>query len=30
MVVGYNFVRYDAIARLNKTEIKKEFKAIVF
>ena len=29
-VVGYNFVKYDAIARLNKTEIKKELKAIVF
>jgi hypothetical protein len=29
-VVGYNFVKYDAITRLNKTEIKKELKAIVF
>ncbi|WP_445717665.1 hypothetical protein [Flavobacterium sp.] len=29
-VVGYNFVKYDAIARLNKTEIKKELKIIVF
>ena len=29
-VVGYNFVKYDAIARLNKTEIKKGLKAIVF
>ena len=29
-VVGYNFVKYDAIARLNKTEIKKELKVIVF
>ncbi len=29
-VVGYNFVKYDAIARLNKTEIKKELKGIVF
>lgn len=29
-VVGYNFVKYDAIARLNKTEIKNELKAIVF
>ena len=29
-VVGYNFVKYEAIARLNKTEIKKELKAIVF
>ena len=29
-VVGYNFVKYDAIARLNRTEIKKELKAIVF
>ena len=29
-VVGYNFVKYDAIARLNKTDIKKELKAIVF
>ncbi|MCK6606742.1 MAG: hypothetical protein L6Q46_00380 [Flavobacterium sp.] len=29
-VVGYNFFKYDAIARLNKTEIKKELKAIVF
>lgn len=29
-VVGYNFVKYDAITRLNKTEIKIELKAIVF
>ena len=29
-VVGYNFVKYDAIARLNKTDIKKELKVIVF
>ena len=29
-VVGYNFVKYDAITRLNKTEIKNELKAIVF
>jgi len=29
-VVGYNFVKYDAIARLNKTELKKELKGIVF
>ena len=29
-VVGYNFVKYDAIARLIRTEIKKELKAIVF
>jgi hypothetical protein len=29
-VVGYNFVKYDAITRLNKTEIKKELKTIVF
>ena len=29
-VIGYNFVKYDAIARLNKTEIKKELKVIVF
>ena len=29
-VVGYNFVKYDAITRLNKAEIKKELKAIVF
>lgn len=29
-VVSYNFVKYDAIARLNKTEIKKELKTIVF
>jgi hypothetical protein len=29
-IVGYNFVKYDAIARLNRTEIKKELKAIVF
>lgn len=29
-VVGYNFVKYDAIARLNRTQIKKELKTIVF
>lgn len=29
-IVGYNFVKYDAIARLNKTIIKKELKAIIF
>jgi hypothetical protein len=29
-VLGYNFVKYDTITRLNKTEIKKELKAIVF
>ena len=29
-VVGYNFVKYDAITRLNRTEIKKELKGIVF
>ena len=29
-VVGYNFVKYDALARLNKMEIKNELKGIVF
>jgi hypothetical protein len=29
-VVGYNFVKYDAVTRLNKMRIKKELKAIVF
>ena len=28
-VVGYNFVKYDALARLNKNQIKKELKGIV-
>ena len=28
-VVGYNFVKYDALARLNKLKIKKELKGIV-
>ncbi|WP_162523923.1 MULTISPECIES: hypothetical protein [unclassified Flavobacterium] len=28
-VVGYNFVKYDALARLNKNKIKKELKGIV-
>lgn len=28
-VVGYNFVKYDALARLNKKQIKKELKGIV-
>ena len=28
-IVGYNFVKYDAVARLNKTTIKKELKGIV-
>lgn len=29
-VVGYNFVKYDAITRLNRSQIKKELKTIVF
>lgn len=29
-IVGYNFVKYNAIARINKSEIKNELKAIVF
>jgi hypothetical protein len=29
-VVGYNFVKFDALARLNKKEFKKELKGIVF
>ena len=29
-ISGYNFVKYDALTRLNKTEIKKELKVIVF
>jgi hypothetical protein len=28
-IVGYNFVKYDALARLNKIPIKKELKLIV-
>lgn len=27
-IVGYNFVKYDALARLNKNQIRKEIKAI--
>ncbi len=29
-IVGYNFVKYDAVARLNKNKIKAELKAIIF
>ena len=28
-IVGYNFVKYDALARLNKINIKKELKLII-
>ena len=29
-IVGYNFVKYDALARIQKIEIRKELKGIIF